>query len=237
MKKLIIDEGNTRVKYAVFEGDKILIKLNDISISRLNTIASSCDRIIISSVLEESSLFNHFKDRNILIVDSSTKLPIKISYETPKTLGNDRKALVVGANQLFPNQDVLVIDLGSCITFDFINSENTYVGGSISPGIKMRYKSLNQYTSKLPMIDVTHSPDLIGINTYDCIHSGVHNGVLGEINYQIQSYSNIYPKIKIIITGGDFNLFDMELKNSIFADPNLLMKGLNKILDYNESYF
>ena len=132
---------------------------------------------------------------------------------------------------------MLVIDAGTCITYDLINSKKEYLGGSISPGIQMRYNALHQFTSQLPLLESVDTAMLTGVNTEESIHSGIINGVFVEIDGIIQRYTNQYPDIKVIVTGGNAKFFDKGLKNTIFAKPNLLMEGLNKILDYNESYF
>jgi type III pantothenate kinase len=173
----------------------------------------------------------------VLVLNSTTPIPVSNCYKTPNTLGNDRIALVVGATVHYSGHNVLVIDAGTCITYDFINAEQEYLGGSISPGIRMRYSALHQYTSQLPMLKTEEKAALIGGDTEESIHSGVINGVLAEIDGVIQRYIEQYPDVKVVVTGGNVKLFDKGLKNTIFASPNLLMEGLNKILDYNESYF
>ena len=236
MKKITIDEGNTSVKLAVFEGDHLVLKENYVNLNRIEALNEKCDRLIISSV-KSNTIFDSFLNNEFTItLNSSTPIPISINYDK-KNIGSDRLALAVGATETFPNADILVIDAGTCITFDFINSKKEYLGGSISPGINMRYNALHKYTSKLPLLKIVKDAKLIGENTENSIHSGIINGVRCEIDGIIDEYTKNFTNLKVIITGGDIKFFDKALKNSIFAKPNLLMEGLNRILDYNESYF
>ncbi len=236
-RKITIDEGNTITKLALFEGDDLVLKENNVSVERVLELASNCDRLIVSSVKKDSEYGALAEKKDVLVLNSTTPIPVSNCYKTPNTLGNDRIALVVGATVHYSGHNVLVIDAGTCITYDFINAEQEYLGGSISPGIRMRYSALHQYTSQLPMLKTEEKAALIGGDTEESIHSGVINGVLAEIDGVIQRYIEQYPDVKVVVTGGNVKLFDKGLKNTIFASPNLLMEGLNKILDYNESYF
>tara|TARA_B100000886_G_C20309054_1_gene443048 strand:+ start:132 stop:836 length:705 start_codon:yes stop_codon:yes gene_type:complete len=234
MQKITLDEGNTSIKLALFDNDILVSKYNNIDLNFVIKLLPKCDRLILSTVKYKSNFETLFSNQNFVLLNKSTPLPIKVLYKSPTSLGNDRIALAVGATMNFPNKNVLVIDAGTCITYDFINSKKEYLGGSISPGIQMRYSALHQFTSQLPLLESVDTATLTGINTEGSIHSGVINGVLVEIDGMIQRYTNQYPDIKVIITGGNANFFDKGLKNTIFANPNLLMEGLNKILDYNE---
>jgi type III pantothenate kinase len=236
-RKITIDEGNTITKLALFEGYDLVLKENNVSVERVLELASNCDRLIVSSVKKDSEYGALAEKKDVLVLNSTTPIPVSNCYKTPNTLGNDRIALVVGATVHYSGHNVLVIDSGTCITYDFINAEQEYLGGSISPGIRMRYSALHQYTSQLPMLKTEEKAALIGGDTEESIHSGVINGVLAEIDGVIQRYIEQYPDVKVVVTGGNVKLFDKGLKNTIFASPNLLMEGLNKILDYNESYF
>lgn len=235
MHKLIIDQGNTRLKVAVFSGDILVEKLIDPSFEVLQSMAKQTSRIILSTVKKESHLMPLLNSNDIFL-SNLTSIPLAICYKQPATLGNDRLALCVGANTLFPNQHQLIIDMGTCLTYDLVNNQNEYMGGAISPGLRMRFQALNQFTSQLPLLEMVSSfPDLIGQSTNECIYSGVINGLLSEIEGKIQRYRSMFPSLKIIVTGGDAPFFDKALKNTIFACPDLLMIGLNKILDYNET--
>ena len=237
MRKITLDEGNTSVKLALFDNDTLVSKYNNIDLNFVIKLLPKCDRLILSTVKNKSNFKTLFSNKNFVLLNNSTPLPIKILYKSPTSLGNDRIALVVGAITNFPNKNVLVIDAGTCITYDLINSKKEYLGGSISPGIQMRYNALHQFTSQLPLLESVDTAMLTGANTEESIHSGIINGVFVEIDGIIQRYTNQYPDIKVIVTGGNAKFFDKGLKNTIFAKPNLLMEGLNKILDYNESYF
>jgi len=237
MRKITLDEGNTYVKLALFDNDTLVSKYNNIDLNFAIKLLPKCDRLILSTVKNKSNFKTLFSNKNFVLLNNSTPLPIKILYKSPTSLGNDRIALAVGAITNFPNKNVLVIDAGTCITYDLINSKKEYLGGSISPGIQMRYNALHQFTSQLPLLESVDTAMLTGVNTEESIHSGIINGVLVEIDGIIQRYTNQYPDIKVIVTGGNAKFFDKGLKNTIFANPDLLMQGLNKILDYNESYF
>jgi len=183
----------------------------------------------------DSKHVDYLKDKvnNFIYLNKKTKLPIINLYESPDTLGKDRLAAIIGANNIFKNQDVLVIDAGTAITFDFINKNNEYIGGNISPGLEMRYKSLNLFTSKLPLIKKDEKFNLIGKNTKEAIISGVQNGLVFEIDSYINIFKEKFNNIKIILTGGDSFFFEHKLKNCIFAEVFLIAIGLNKILIYN----
>ena len=237
MKKITIDEGNTSVKLALFENNQMVFRESDVNLERVKELLSQCDRLIVSTVKKNTLFESLLSSKHVISLNPSTPLPITNCYQTPHSLGNDRIALAVGATANFPNNNVLVIDTGTCITYDFINSKKEYLGGSISLGIQMRYNALHHFTSQLPLLESVDTAMLTGDNTEGSIHSGIINGVLVEIDGIIQRYTNQYPDIKVIVTGGNAKFFDKGLKNTIFANPNLLMEGLNKILDYNESYF
>ena len=170
---------------------------------------------------------------SIIELDSNTKVPFKNLYKTPNTLGVDRIALVAAASQKFKNNDVLMIDAGTCITYDFLNAKNEYLGGAISLGIDMRYKALNSYTSNLPRLKQTELNSRIGDSTQDSMHSGIINGVIKEIEGIISEYRMKYSDLTVVLTGGDTNFLAKQLKSSIFANPNFVLEGLNAILIYN----
>ena len=237
--KLIIDIGNTAVKTALFE-DKELISSSVLDDSTLHNVLvfvgeQAISNTIISSVkgldADLEQIIQHF-DAHFL--NENTLLPITIAYKTPDTLGKDRIAAVVGASFLFPKQDILVLDSGTCLTIDFINKEKVYMGGRISPGIRMRYKALNQFTGNLPLCELSESSMNMGDDTNSSIISGVQKGILAEVQEIINVYKIENKDTIIAVTGGDCFFFEKELKSSIFANPFLVMEGLNKILDYNE---
>jgi type III pantothenate kinase len=172
---------------------------------------------------------------NLSILSSSTKVPFINLYETPKTLGVDRIALVVNAVKKFSKKNILIIYSGTCITFDFVNEESEYLGGAISPGIEMRYKSLNVFTSKLPILEKKIAQNFIGNSTNESINSGVVNGVIQEIEGVINQYKRKYLDLTVVLTGGDTNFLSKQLKSSIFANQNFLLEGLNEILIFNKN--
>ena len=154
-------------------------------------------------------------------------------YKTPKTLGVDRIALASAAIQKYPKKNVLVIDAGTCITFDFISKDKEYLGGAISPGIQMRYKALHNFTAKLPLLDSGELTSFIGFDTESSIHSGVLNGVCNELDGVINQYSKKFRDLTVVLTGGDTNFLAKQLKSVIFAHPNFVLEGLHTILNYN----
>ena len=167
------------------------------------------------------------------MISSFTEVPFKNLYKTPKTLGVDRIALVAGAVSQFSGHNILVIDAGTCITFDFVNSEGEYLGGAISPGLKMRFNSLNYFTANLPLLEIDELTDFIGKNTKESINSGVINGAIQEIDGVINQYNKKFLDLTVVLTGGDTNFLAKQLKSSIFANQNLLLQGLNRILIHN----
>jgi len=237
---LAIDVGNTRVKIAVFEKDKLvelfvfqktkilseikeILKKHEISTGIMSNVASISD-----------SKLKKLKDLvHIQVISSFTEVPFKNLYKTPKTLGVDRIALVAGAVSQFSGHNILVIDAGTCITFDFVNSEGEYLGGAISPGLKMRFNSLNYFTANLPLLEIDELTDFIGKNTKESINSGVINGAIQEIDGVINQYNKKFLDLTVVLTGGDTNFLAKQLKSSIFANQNLLLQGLNRILIHN----
>ena len=229
---LMIDIGNTNTKYAYFVGDSIKEK----GVCRPEDLSKIiCDysekgkNIMLSSVkpIPDILLSKQINKRGELIVLSSElEMPFKTQYQTPKTLGADRLALVAGAVFVFSNKPVLIIDVGTCITVDFVDDKKKHLGGSISPGLQMRLKALSDQTSALPSVMLSEPQDLIGDSTEESILSGVVNGALKELDGTIDAYKKRYPDIKVVITGGDLGFFDKKLKNSIFADEDILLKGM-----------
>ena len=239
--QLAIDVGNTRTKFGLFESRELLheVKVKNTDLKNNNQIFSEfkVERVILSSVNTEAEQAMQLEELNLPILNltATTPLPIHLAYESPETLGKDRIAAVVGAESIIPGRNLLVIDAGSCITYDFLTSGKEYLGGAISPGVQMRLRSMNDFTNQLPLINWTgeQRPKSIGSTTISSMLSGVVNGLIAEMNGFIESYEKQYNNLKIVITGGDANFFEKELKNGIFADPNLVLIGLNEILIYN----
>lgn len=240
---LIIDVGNSFVKLAVFKDEhiehKVTVKLDSVlnELKALNKKYTLIERAIISSVgkLKKKDIISISKYFDLMVLDSNTNLPFKNLYKTPKTLGVDRIALVCGSVRKYFDKNVLIIDAGTCVTYDFINSDNEYLGGAISPGIRVRYKSLNNLTANLPLLESEIPKNIIGKSTDDSIHSGVIYGILNEIDGVIESYKLKYSDLTVILTGGDAKFLSKQLKSSIFANPNFLLEGLNFILQFNSN--
>ncbi|MFD1614674.1 type III pantothenate kinase [Gelatiniphilus marinus] len=238
---LIIDVGNTNVKLAVFREDNILRKdVVDLKqllkhIDLLKAEYRPIKRAIISSVgkLNDEAINHIDKQYDLMLLNSHAKLPFKNLYATPNTLGIDRIALVSASVHKFPENNALIIDAGTCITYDFVSNKNEYLGGAISPGIRMRYTSLHNLTANLPLLDTEMPNAVTGNSTNASIHSGVINGVLKEIDGLIEDYALKYPDLTVILTGGDANFLSKQLKSSIFANSNFLLEGLNHILQFN----
>ncbi len=196
----------------------------------------SINRCIVTSVVDEmGSLINTLKEKaKTLVFTSETPTPLVNLYQSVNTLGSDRLAAAVGGNFLFPNKNVLVIDAGTCIKYNFVNDNNEFIGGAISPGLQMRFNALNTFTSRLPLLAVDENFDtLIGSNTNDSILSGVEIGTITEIEGVIERYKQFNPDLNIVLTGGDAYFFEKRLKSPIFTDSFLILKGLNVILNYN----
>jgi len=164
---------------------------------------------------------------------SQTPIPIENLYKTPDTLGKDRLAGVTGGQSLFPGRPLLVIDAGTAITYDFLNAAGQYQGGNISPGLTMRLGALHKYTRRLPRVQPRRQTPVMADNTVEAIAAGVQNGIIYEMNQYIEHFTNQYPGLITILTGGDSFFFDNKLKYPIFVEPNLILIGLNKILKYN----
>lgn len=235
MVNLVIDFGNTRTKAAIFHDDKLITMRSDLLIEDISPFISEHQphHIIVSSVSRSKSDLEKLLDKSTVILTHKTKLPFKIDYKTPETLGLDRIAAVAGAQYLFPSTNCLVIDTGTCITYDILDANGTYHGGGISPGINMRFKALNTFTANLPLVSEMENIKLIGQTTTESIQSGVIYGILGEIEQIIRMYKDKYANLQIIICGGDANYFENRLKADIFASPELVLTGLNRILHYN----
>lgn len=238
---LCIDVGNTQVKFGIYdlEGKGIAyLKAPDLAIAFLKTmiLKYGIKQAIISSVRienEEVYLFLEQELDKVLKLSPKVCVPIQSQYETPKTLGNDRLAVAVAATVLYPKEHVLIVDAGTCITYDFVTKESVYMGGSILPGINMRFKALHELTAKLPLIEQEILGTFIGTSTKTSIQTGIMQGVLHELSGFKSQYEQQFGNIRIIVTGGDASYFESQLKSEIFAQPNLVLIGLNKILDYN----
>ena len=237
---LVVDIGNTILKLGLFKKN-VLINYFEFDNNYYENIrnileSNSVLNSIISNVSDpENKIIQLLKIKTKFIpFDSSLKTPFTNKYTSKKTLGQDRIALVSSSVKLYPNEYVLIIDCGSCITYDFINNKNEFIGGAISPGLLMRYKALNNFTSNLPLLKPKKINYIIGDNSEKSIHSGIINGITAELNGMIDSYKKEYKKIRIILTGGDSKFLSSKIKNTIFANSNFLFLGLNHLIEFNK---
>jgi len=236
---LAVDIGNSAIKYALFEADTFIRfgQVPDEAALWQITEFAAVTRIIISSVrATRSSLLEQVPTgKKVLRLNWQTPVPLTNLYETPQTLGMDRLAAVVGANFLYPDQDILVLDAGTCITCDFVDKYKNYQGGSITLGLEMKFRALHTFTQKLPLIEQkTNGVPLTGRNTADAMQSGVMHGTVAELNGIIQAYQKLAPDLVVVLCGGSAAFFETNLKATIFVVPELVLIGLNRILNYNE---
>jgi type III pantothenate kinase len=243
LMKLILDFGNTIQKLARFEGKQLLevtpfYNINVEDLDRFIKGKGPFSASLLSSVIpvEESIRGVLRSTTDYTDFTAITKLPVTLKYLTPETLGQDRIAAAAAAAALWPGDDVLTIDAGTCITYDFTSRDREYLGGAISPGISMRLKALHTFTGKLPLIGQEPFDGLIGNSTRESILSGVMNGVAVEVNGTIHHYRELYPGLVVAITGGDHQFLYNRLKNNIFAVPELVLIGLNEILDHHAAF-
>jgi len=238
---LCIDIGNTRTKLAIFSNEGSLKKLLIREKFRLNKLEKilakyTITHAIISSVRNKNGKLIRLLENKVqfvLVFSPNTPVPITNLYRTPETLGQDRLAVVTAAATLFPKSDILVIDAGTCITYDFIDAEKQYHGGSILPGVDMRFQALEHFTDRLPLVERTNLDSYIGNTTFSSIQTGVQVGLVYEVQGFIAKYRETYPDLRTLVTGGDATYFETQFKNQIFAVPNLVLMGLNQILNYN----
>ena len=242
MYNLIVDSGNTSIKMFLFGDGKIVANMLCSGLSELldtlkeNVSIDKIDRCIVSSVSisqgEIADVFRPFFP--VLEFSHRLKFPILIRYATPETLGSDRVAAVVGANKLFPNRNVLVIDSGTAITYDVVTDNGEYLGGNISPGLNTRFRALHNFTGKLPLLQEDRSLDgLFGTNTVEALTIGIQNGMLYEIEGTVKEFSRRFNDLLVVFTGGDSFFFENRINFNNFAEPYLVAFGLNEILEYN----
>ena len=240
---LVIDIGNSSAKVALFEEAVLAehLRAEHEELPELLMVMSAgnpaIDRAILSSVIPLSPALEEAIERlpfPCLRMSSRLKMPFLVAYNTPETLGPDRLAAVAEAWACQPNHDLLVIDVGTAITYDVITSDGIYWGGNISPGIGMRFKALHHFTGKLPLVDKEGERVDVGNTTDTAIREGVLQGVDKEIEGYVREYSLKYPNLLVFLTGGGANLLANRTKNAIFADNLLVVKGLNRILMLNK---
>lgn len=231
---LIVDAGNTRIKAALFFNDELIemrrFAKNEALIFSKWVSDLENPPLFISSVLSEDDLSIFMEDiPNATIFNLSMKVPVEIGYETPKTLGLDRLANACAIQSLQKEGPKVAIDMGTCIKFDFVNKDGVYLGGSISPGLQMRFSALNHFTGKLPHIEAVETTKYLGVDSESSIRVGVIEGIQGELNHFISRYLQDYQGLTFFVTGGDAKFFDFPTKNNIFANENLTQIGLHKI--------
>lgn len=235
---LIIDEGNTAFKLAIFS-DNEMVNLRSFKPfehqemhSWISDYIREIKHVIVSSVVDKGLDLSRYKF-NELVLDEKTNLPIENHYQTPETLGRDRVANAVGAWSKNKNTHTLVVDLGTCIKYDLIHREKGYLGGNISPGLKMRLSALHQFTAQLPDLPLKQIEFAYGVDTASSMYNGALKGAYHEINGFLDQYVREFPDLTIFMTGGDAKFFDKPFICSIFAHPDLTLHGLNQILIFN----
>jgi len=239
---LVVDIGNNFFKLGIFENSNLVFSFFDkndkidVEIEKIIRSYSKITSALISNVssIKINDILNKLNIK-IYELDSTFIFPFKLNYKTPESLGNDRLALAAAATILFPNSNNLVIDAGTCITIDFIDNNNHFIGGSISPGVKMRYDSLNHYTANLPLLKNENNFNYPGDSTNASIHAGIIGGVSNEINGFIKQINSRNDKVNVILTGGDAKILSKTLKITIFANQNFILEGLNSILNLNKN--
>ncbi len=243
MMNLAIDIGNTRTKVAVFDNGELVHKefWDTPSTERLEQLAynQKVENAILSTTAKVPLDMEAFLKLNFfyLRLETDTPLPIKLSYKTPHTLGKDRIAAATGASYLFPGEHVLVIDAGTCITMDVVNSEREFLGGNISPGVEMRLKAMHHFTANLPLVKIVPgrlpTDNWLGDSTELAIRNGGELGALLEVTAFMKKCKRLFKPLRVIFTGGDADFFVKTIKTKIFANSNLVLTGLDKILQHN----
>ncbi len=250
MANLVIDIGNSRSKVAVFADGQIsyfetFSHADEIPVETL-AAQYKIKKSILSSVSQQADLLEQKLQgiSSYLRFSAKAQTVININYRNPQTLGLDRLAAIIGARSIYSRQNCLIIDAGTCITYDAVDQAGNYSGGSISPGINMRFKAMHTFTGRLPLVNADEDfQETLGDDTQSAMVSGVQNGVFFEVLGFIESYKKRYPELQMIICGGDANFFDRRLKNTIFAhtfktEQHLVLIGLNEVINhYNDKNF
>ncbi len=239
--KLTIDQGNTSAKAAVWQNDSIVTeavyrRLTGADIDVLaDDFGGTFDASIYSSVSDSDGKARdrmRERSRRFIELDSSTPLPIKIGYSTPATLGRDRMAALVGAYGITAGEWTLVVDCGTAITYDVLSPDGVFIGGNIAPGIFMRLEALNHFTARLPLVETDGDCPMWGTDTESALRSGAVNGVVAELRYYRSQLPVAEPKV--VLTGGSAHLVSQRAGFELVVDNELVSKGLNSIINYNE---
>lgn len=241
-KTLCIDWGNSLVKAAIFNEDDRIVESKQFNSAEAGSVIESListhspQAAAFCSVTNQTSETEGMVQRQLttfLKLDEHTRLPIMNAYSSPETLGPDRLAIAVGAQSAFPDKNILAVSLGTCVTYNFVQKNRAFRGGAISPGLRMRLRSMHEGTERLPQVEAEGEVLLLGYDTPTSMRSGAIYGMASEIDGMVAAFADQYPDFNAVLTGGDSALFGNKLKSKIFADSDLLLKGLNIILKYN----
>lgn len=239
-RNIAVDIGNTRIKSGEFDGNQLVKVEQWDSLIQLHAIKKEeTEKWIFCSVRgNQYEIDQVFQDEHYLYLNHKTPIPIRLDYKTPETLGMDRVAALVGAQSLFPEKNLLVIDVGTCNTYDVLSSAGVFKGGVIAPGFRMRMRSMSHYTKGLPDITAEWEDiggELLGQSTRECLKSGSYYASIMEIEGFIDHFSKELQDLTILLTGGDATYFESKLKGPIFAGSNLVLRGLNRIMHFNNA--
>lgn len=230
---LALDIGNTVVKVGVFEGSALVEKhfFDTVDHERLGSLVHTWQvtHAIICSVREDEEIELPVTGQTLTLTEQ-TPVPLEVRYLTPETLGKDRLAAVVGGHSVFPGSDVLIIDAGTCITYDFVDAQGVFQGGNIAPGLDMRFRAMHEFTAHLPRVERGDTRSIMGLSTTEAMQNGVDVGMLLEIGGYIEYFKAKHASLKIVLTGGDASYFADKFKTEIFVRPDLVLIGLNEIL-------
>ncbi|MCB0771168.1 MAG: type III pantothenate kinase [Flavobacteriales bacterium] len=238
---LVLDVGNTRTKWALFQ-DGTILRQGAFATGDLNALQRAVSGSTISAVAmgsvsaPDAGFLSALRAvAPVLVLDGASSAPVRSAYATPDTLGADRLANVVAAARHFPARPVLVVDTGTCITYDLLEGDGTYAGGAISPGLRMRAKAMHMYSARLPEVDPGPRPAVLGTTTVGALAAGVHHGILGEIKEFIAVLGKERPEMAVVLTGGDGLHFTRALESGIFAIPFLTLEGYHALLEHHRS--
>ena len=234
---LVIDFGNTNIECGIFDANRLIDQLSFPGTKEVRDFINQSIyyQIGVCSVNQsKADIFEAIPElKSALFLSHTTPSPLRIDYKTPETLGMDRLAAAIGANAIFPGKSLMVIDIGTCITYDFVTREGVYEGGLISPGIELRYNAMNDYTKNLPLLNQRDTSLLIGKSTEESMVSGVINGIAGEMQSHISQFMLNNADLKVIMTGGGAKIFESKIKSDIFVALEIVLVGLNRVLEYN----